>query len=63
MAEPARWLTTAQFAQAAAISPQAARRALRGGLRWRRKFGQVAKVGSTSLKDGLYDWEAEAVLG
>ncbi len=34
-----------------------------GELRWRRKFGQVAKVGSTSLKDGLYDWEAEAVLG
>jgi His-Xaa-Ser system radical SAM maturase HxsC len=34
-----------------------------GRLRWRRKFGQLAKVGSTSLKDGLYDWEAEAVLG
>ena len=33
------------------------------GLRWRRKFGQLAKVGSTSMKDGLYDWEAEAVLG
>ena len=32
-------------------------------LRWRRKFGQLAKVGSTSMKDGLYDWEAEAVLG
>ncbi len=32
-------------------------------LRWRRKFGQLAKVGSTSLKDGLYDWEAEAVRG
>jgi thiol-disulfide isomerase/thioredoxin len=32
-------------------------------MRWRRKFGQAAKVGSTSLKDGLYDWEAEAVLG
>jgi hypothetical protein len=31
-------------------------------LRWRRKFGQLAKLGSTSLKDGLYDWEAEAVL-
>jgi hypothetical protein len=34
-----------------------------GKVRWRRKFGQVAKVGSTSLKDGLYDWEAEAVRG
>ena len=33
------------------------------GLRWRRKIGQAAKVGSTSLKDGLYDWETEAVLG
>ena len=33
------------------------------GLRWRRKFGQLAKVGSTSMKDGLYDWEAEAVHG
>jgi len=33
------------------------------GVRWRRKFGQAAKVGSTSLKDGLYDWEAEAVFG
>jgi hypothetical protein len=33
------------------------------GLRWRRKFGQLAKVGSTSMKYGLYDWEAEAVLG
>ena len=32
-------------------------------LRWRRKFGQLAKVGSTSMKDGLYDWEAEAVHG
>ena len=32
-------------------------------VRWRRKFGQLAKVGSTSMKDGLYDWEAEAVLG
>ena len=32
-------------------------------VRWRRKFGQLAKVGSTSLKDGLCDWEAEAVLG
>jgi hypothetical protein len=32
-------------------------------LRWRRKFGHKAKVGSPSLKDGLYDWEAEAVLG
>ena len=32
-------------------------------LRWRRKFGQLAKVGSTSMKDGLYDREAEAVLG
>ena len=35
----------------------------RGFLRWRRKFGQLAKVGSTSMKDGLYDWEAEAVHG
>jgi hypothetical protein len=34
-----------------------------GYLRWRRKFGQLAKVGSTSMKDGLYDWEAEAVHG
>ena len=34
-----------------------------GGVRWRRKFGQLAKVGSTSMKDGLYDWEAEAVHG
>jgi hypothetical protein len=34
-----------------------------GGMRWRRKFGQLAKVGSTSMKDGLYDWEAEAVHG
>jgi len=34
-----------------------------GNLRWRRKFGQLAKVGSTSMKDGLYDWEAEAVHG
>ena len=33
------------------------------GVRWRRKFGQLAKVGSTSMKDGLYDWEAEAVHG
>jgi hypothetical protein len=32
-------------------------------LRWRRKIGQAAKVGSTFLKDGLYDWETEAVLG
>lgn len=32
-------------------------------LRWRRKFGQLAKVGSTSMKDGRYDWEAEAVHG
>ncbi|MDX5384843.1 MAG: hypothetical protein LPK22_17750, partial [Rhodobacterales bacterium] len=32
-------------------------------VRWRRKFGQLAKVGSTSMKDGLYDWEAEAVHG
>ncbi len=32
-------------------------------MRWRRKFGQLAKVGSTSMKDGLYDWEAEAVHG
>lgn len=32
-------------------------------LRWRWKIGQAAKVGSTSLKDGLYDWETEAVLG
>jgi integrase len=34
-----------------------------GIVRWRRKFGQLAKVGSTSMKDGLYDWEAEAVHG
>ena len=34
-----------------------------GCVRWRRKFGQLAKVGSTSMKDGLYDWEAEAVHG
>ena len=32
-------------------------------LRWRRKFGQTAKVGSPSWKDELYDWKAEAVLG
>ena len=32
-------------------------------LRWHRKFGQVAKVGSTFLKDGLYDWETEADVG
>lgn len=32
-------------------------------MRWRRKIGQAAKVGSTFLKDRLYDWEAEAVLG
>jgi hypothetical protein len=37
--------------------------ALVEAVRWRRKFGQLAKVGSTSLKDGLYDWEAEAVRG
>ena len=36
---------------------------LHAQVRWRLKFGQLAKVGSTSLKDGLYDWEAEAVLG
>ena len=38
-------------------------RASLGQMRWRRKFGQLAKVGSTSMKDGLYDWEAEAVHG
>ena len=32
-------------------------------LRWRRKNGQSAKVGSTSMKDGLYDWQTEAVFG
>ena len=32
-------------------------------LRWRRKIGQAAKVGSTFLKDGLYDWKAQAVFG
>ena len=32
-------------------------------VRWRRDFGQLAKVGSTSLKDGLYDWEAEEIFG
>ena len=39
------------------------RRAASDKVRWRRKFGQLAKVGSTSMKDGLYDWEAEAVHG
>ena len=32
-------------------------------MRWRRDFGQLTKVGSTSLKDGLYDWEAEEIFG
>jgi hypothetical protein len=32
-------------------------------VRWCRDFGQLAKVGSTSLKDGLYDWEAEEIFG
>ena len=36
---------------------------LHHNLRWRRDFGQLAKVGSTSLKDGLYDWEAEEIFG
>jgi transposase len=30
---------------------------------WRRKIGQLVKVGSTFLKDGPDDGQAEAVLG
>ena len=45
------------------VFPEAFKREAVDRVRWRRKFGQLAKVGSTSMKDGLYDWEAEAVHG
>jgi hypothetical protein len=56
MSDPPRWLSTAEFAQAAAISPQAARRALREGLRgqpWRERQLKVRHVLVAGGRGGL----------
>jgi hypothetical protein len=56
MLQNARWLSTAEFAQAAGISPQAARKALRGGLKgrsWRERQLNVRRVLSVGGRGGL----------
>jgi hypothetical protein len=65
MAQSARWLPTATFAQIAGISPQAARRALREGLHgrpWRERHLQVRHVLVAGGRGGLgYEVEAASL--
>jgi hypothetical protein len=65
MAEHPQWLSTAEFAQACAISPQAARRALRESLRgwrWRERQLKVRHVLVAGGRGGLgYEVEAASL--